>query len=101
MEQAQEQVIRLIMDHSHDHIGVAIGITKKRSTEIRKEVAKLFDDYKSVSQRMQAITETYRNEGELAFALYTLGTFVQKMSCPLHMGFLGIIIAGHDPEDDE
>jgi hypothetical protein len=97
------QIIRLIVDNKEENIGVAVGLTKERTKQIKKEIAQLYTDHHTVSKRMEVATQTYYHPAELAFALLTIGEYMAKSNCPLHMkgGGIGFIIGGStSPFDD-
>lgn len=101
--EVHEQIIRLIVDNKQENVGMAIGLTKERTQQIKKEVFQMYIEHTTVSKRMEVATQTYYHPAELAFALLTIGEYMAKSNCPLHQmgGGIGIIMGGpKSPFDD-
>lgn len=99
-----EQLIRLIVDHNEKKVGPSIGIAPERAKQIYGEMIDLYKKNPKISQSLQEITESYLNQGELAYALFTFGELSTKFNCPLHSGaggIIGLMLGGIKPPDDD
>ena len=102
MDQIQEPVVRLIIDHQEKKIGPSIGIPEKRADDIFQEVVNIYQKNPKVSGAFKEISETYYHPGEFSYALFCLGEVRTQSNCPLHKGgFMGFLFGGRPPGEGE